>query len=122
MKKLIFILLLFTTTLIHAQTQEEQENRQSTPKATPSIEEAENPYVHKDYFDKQETIPTKLPNYGSLVIDWGFNFLSNSPNEMYAKNIGARFTNLGLYYIIRLGNSKFTLSPGMGISFEGYKL
>lgn len=122
MKKLIFTLLL-STTWIHAGAQEAQNDEQTTQKTTssPSIQ-GERQYVPEENLNKEKPVSEKMPNYGSLVIDWGLNFLRSGPPTMYKESWGARFNDLCIYYNIRLGNSSFTLSPGIGLSFDRYKL
>ena len=61
------------------------------------------------------------PDYGSLLIDWGFNFLRDAPAEMALGFWGSRFADVCFYYNIRLGTSHFVISPGIGLAFEGYQ-
>ena len=118
MKKLILALLL-STTAIYARAQDIEQN---TQQAATDIPAAQN---HKQKSDpgieKLETIPPKLPNYGSLVIGWGFNFLRDHPSKMALNHLSSRFANLELSYNIRLGQSHFMISPGIGVAFDGYK-
>ena len=120
MKKLVFTLLLSISS-IHIWAQEAQDNEQSTQKTITSMPGTEND-EHKDHSIQLAAMPVKPPNYGSLVIDWGFNFLRDCPSEMKSKDWGARFASVGLCYNIRLGHSHFTISPGIGLRFEGYRL
>lgn len=111
MKKLLFIVLLsstlLSTTSIPAWAQEastqvpkEQEQRTSSPRTGRSS--------------------LALPTYGSIVIDWGFDFFSKSP-QIDLSFWGSRFVNVYYYHNIRLGQSHFTISPGMGLGFDTYR-
>jgi len=119
MKKLILTLLLSITSIICIWAQEGQDDEQRPSPIAPPLGQED---VHKEHTGKLQTTSVKPPNYGSLLIDWGFNFLRNCPAVMQSKDVGARFVNLGLFYNIRLGHSHFTISPGIGLSYEGYRL
>ena len=121
MKKLILTLLLSITSIICVWAQEGQDDEQRPSQIAPSGQVAPED-VHKEHTGKPQTTSVRPPNYGSLLIDWGFNFLRNCPAVMESKDVGARFVNLGLFYNIRLGHSHFTISPGIGLSYEGYRL
>jgi hypothetical protein len=120
MKKLIFTLLLSITSVC-VWAQEAQEHAQCTQETVPPTQEVQK-WVHKGHPQKLKATSIMPPNYGSMVIDWGFNFLKNCPSEISEKSWGARIATIGLYYNIRLGHSHFTISPGIGLSFEGYRL
>ena len=121
MRKLIFTLVLSTTSAyVWAQGSQDNE-QQNTQKTVPLTQESQE-YARKDHLKKLKTTPVKPPNYGSVIIDWGFDFLRGSPSGIDSGSWGARFANIGLHYNIRLGHSHFTISPGMGLSFEGYRL
>jgi hypothetical protein len=120
MKKLFFtFLLLVASACVWAQ--EDQDKEQSTQEEMPLTQESRR-YVRKDRLKRLKTTPVRLPNYGSLVIDSGLNFLIDCPAEINSKDWRARFSNISLYYNIHLGHSHFTISPGIGLSFEGYRL
>jgi hypothetical protein len=72
----------------------------------------------------QQTSPLKgRPNIpGTFQIDLGFNRLTERPNDVKIGFWGSR--SLTLYYFrdIRIGKSKFSVHPGVGFSFERYKL
>ena len=118
MKKLGFALLLMVPA-VHTWAQEAPNNVQDTPKqaATPQA-----PSVHGQagYPINWQSRTAALPNYGSLVIDYGFSFLRARPQEMALDFWGSRFSNVYFYYNIRLGQSLFAISPGIGIGAEGY--
>ena len=62
-----------------------------------------------------------LSDYGSIVIDWGFNFYKEPPQKMELSFLGSRSTNTYLYYNARLGQSHFTISGGTGLGFDRYQ-
>ena len=119
MKKLVLALLLMVTA-VHTWAQEAQNNVQDTPKqaATPQEPRKHGQQAHSS---KLKSRAAELPNYGSLVIDWGLNFLRDRPQEMDLICWGSRFSNVYYYYNIRLGQSRFAISPGIGIGSEGYR-
>ena len=120
MRKLLFTFLLFTASA-YVWAQEGQDDEQNTQEAIPLAQETQE-YTHKDHLKKPKVTPVRLPNYGSLVIDSGLNFLRDCPSEINSPDLRARFSKISLYYNIHLGDSHFTISPGIGLSFEGYKL
>jgi|JFJP01.1.fsa_nt_gi hypothetical protein len=119
MKKLVFTLLLSIAS-IYVWAQETQDNEQSTQKTTTSMPETKHD-EQKDHSDRLKTMPVKPPNYGSLVIDWGFNFLRSYPAAMNLNYWGSRFASASFCYNIRLGHTPFVISPGIGISFDDYQ-
>jgi hypothetical protein len=119
MKKLIFTLLLSVSS-IHIWAQEAQNNEQSTQKTTTSMPGTEND-EHQDHSNRLTTMPVKPPNYGSLVVDWGLNFLEGHPAAMESTLWGSRCAKASLFYNIRLGRTPFVISPGIGISLDGYR-
>jgi hypothetical protein len=119
MKKLILTFVL-STAPIYLCAQETQDNEQSTQKAMSSIPEAKN-NEQNNYLETLGTMPLKLPNYGSLVIGCGFNFLNDHPSTMNLNYWRSMFANISLYYNVHLGQSHFTISPGIGIASDGYQ-
>lgn len=119
MKKLIFTLLLSTSSL-YVEAQRAQDNDTSTQAIAPPTKESVE-YKYEDYASQPQSAAEKPSNYGSLVIDWGFDFLRNNPSEMDLKFWQSRFMNICLCYNIRLGYSHFTMSPGIGLGFERYQ-
>ena len=115
MKKLIFTPLLVITA-VHTWAQEAQNNAQGTPEPTPPKKQEQ-----KAQPSNLQPRSVELPNYGSLVIDWGFDVLRDCPQEMVLNFWGSRFSNVYFYYNIRLGQSHFAISPGIGMGFEGYQ-
>lgn len=110
MKKLIFTLLLSVTS-VYVWAQEAQGQERRVQKATTSA----------DHFDQRGAMPAKPSNYGSLVIDWGFNYLQDHPYAMNVNYWGSRLTSGSFYYDIQLGRSHFVISPGIGITFSKYQ-
>lgn len=118
MKKLILALLLSTTaTYVRAQGIEQNTQQAATPVPSTQKDNQKNLLEIK----KLETMPPKLPNYGSLVVGWGLDFLRGNPSKMDLNPLSSRFTNLCLLYNIRLGQSHFVISPGIGVAFDGYE-
>lgn len=57
---------------------------------------------------------------GTFAIDLGFNFPSEK--EGFNTNaFGSRTLNIYYYYDYRIGNSRFSLHPGIGLGLERYK-
>ncbi|MEM9416999.1 MAG: hypothetical protein AAF963_01450 [Bacteroidota bacterium] len=117
MKKLVFTLLLITT-LVPTWAQEAQNDLQAPAKSAPL--QAEQTEKHKVPLRSLNATPLQLPNYGSLVIDWGFSFLQDCPQAIDWYSLGSRFSNVAGYYNIRLGKSHFILSVGAGLEFDRY--
>jgi len=71
----------------------------------------------------QKTDKSKgLPNIpGSFQIDYGFNRLTSKPNDIRIGFWGSRSLNVYYMYDIRLGDSKFSVHPGIGFGFDRYK-
>ena len=71
--------------------------------------------------DAQERKTLEYPDLpGHLIIDFGLNFWSGGPDTLELGAWGSK--SVGLYYVgnIELGNSPFSLSPGLGLSMEKY--
>lgn len=120
MKKLFFTFLLGIITIPVASAHGDEDNNQGPSEPGVSTQESSKNELPTPA-GKQEVLHIDWPNYGSLIIDWGFNFLRNCPKEMKARAFDARSLNLSVYYNIRLGKSHFTISPGLGMGFEGYQ-
>lgn len=58
---------------------------------------------------------------GSLVADFGFSFLTDKPDEMDLGFWGSKIFNTYYFYNIHLGQSNFTVRPGIGLGLESYK-
>ncbi|MEO1049637.1 MAG: outer membrane beta-barrel protein [Bacteroidota bacterium] len=59
---------------------------------------------------------------GTLLIDFGFNFLTNSIDTLdLFSAIGSRTINFYYQYDIPLGKSKFSFHPGFGLGLDRYK-
>lgn len=63
----------------------------------------------------------KLPNYTGLMIGMGSNFLYPTPTPLRLNRLRSWSTNLGLCYHIRIGSSRFVISPGASLLFEHYR-
>lgn len=59
---------------------------------------------------------------GSFMIDFGFNQGVNTPTNWSQKFIGSHSVNLYYQYPIRFGKSRFSFNPGVGFSFERFKM
>jgi hypothetical protein len=59
---------------------------------------------------------------GFFIIDYGFNQTRNKPSEFKTKFIGSHTVNLYYQYPIRFGRSHFSFNPGVGFSFERFKM
>jgi Outer membrane protein beta-barrel domain len=120
MKKLLLTYLLFSASA-YAWAQKGEGDEKNTQEKAPLAQESQQ-YVYKDHLEKPRITSVKFPNYGSLVIDSRLNFLRDCPPEMNSKDWRARIAGISVYYNIHLGRSHFTISPGIGLSFEGYTL
>lgn len=60
---------------------------------------------------------------GSFKIDFGFNVAVNRPSDTEFKTSFFPTNSLNLYYQypVRFGKSKFSVNPGVGVSFERFK-
>ncbi len=112
MKNLV-LALIFIITSVNTWAQDTP-NQAATPQKP--LKHGQQAHPHQP---KPET--NQLPNYSSLVIDWGFDWLRDRPQEMDLKLLGSRFSNIYLYYNIRLGQSHFAISPGIGVGFGRYQ-
>lgn len=62
------------------------------------------------------------PNFpGGLVLDLGFNFLTDEPEDMELNFFGSKIFNIYYMYEIQLGNSHFSFNPGIGVGLEKYR-
>jgi len=57
---------------------------------------------------------------GLILVDFGFNFLSDEPQQMDIGFWGSK--SVGIYYLYtkQLGNSGFSINPGIGVGLEKY--
>lgn len=127
MKKASFLLSFLFLFCPWAKAEPDQEaTTDSTSKALPSATPLQNAPQNAEQ-PKPNAAPNarfyapKPPNYGSLIIDWGFDFLQGAPKEMKHSFWGSRMASAYLYYNIRLGQSHFVISPGIGYSGERYQ-
>jgi Outer membrane protein beta-barrel domain len=59
---------------------------------------------------------------GSFVLEFAFNQPYNKPDTFDIGFWGSRTLNLYYMYDMRIGHSKFSVHPGIGVSLERYKL
>ncbi len=59
---------------------------------------------------------------GTLQLDLGINRMIDAPNNLKIGLWGSRTLNLYYFYDVRIGDSKFSLHPGLGFGFERFKL
>ena len=57
---------------------------------------------------------------GTLLIELGWNLLQDAPESMDTKIFGSRTLNLIYLYDIQIGNSKFSVLPGIGVGLERF--
>lgn len=66
---------------------------------------------------------TKRPDIpGSFAIELGLNRLTDRPNELSYGVWGSRSINVYYLHDMRIGQSKFSFHPGIGIGMERFKL
>lgn len=71
----------------------------------------------------QEAEPGKRPDIpGNFALDFGFNRLLDEPNDLEYGFWGSRTANIYYQYHIRIGQSKFSFHPGIGLGMERFKL
>lgn len=58
---------------------------------------------------------------GTFTLELGFNRLMESPNEMDYGFWGSRSFNIYYQYEVRIGTSKFTFHPGIGLGMDKFK-
>lgn len=71
-------------------------------------------YPQQEYPGAQPDLP------GTLILDFGFNFLQDAPEEMDLKVWGSRGVDVSYLYPIPLGESNFSFHTGLGFGFEKY--
>jgi hypothetical protein len=60
---------------------------------------------------------------GTFVVEFGFNQPVNRPDSLFDLGFwGSRTINIYYQYDVRIGNSKFSVHPGVGFGLERYKL
>ena len=77
--------------------------------------------IGQAFAQKTSSSPISKGLLGSLMVDFGFNFLRDEPATVELGVWGSRIFNAFYLYNIRLGSSRFMLSPGIGLGFENYK-
>lgn len=69
----------------------------------------------------QQEIPGAQPDLpGTLMIDFGSNFLQDAPADMDLKIWGSRGVDVYYLYPVSLGESHFSFHPGIGFGFGKY--
>jgi len=64
---------------------------------------------------------TPSPNFpGSLVFEYGLNYLSNPTHEMRSKAGKSSTFNIYYLYPVQINNSRFSFVPGIGIGTEKF--
>lgn len=71
-------------------------------------------YAQQEYPGAQPDLP------GTLVLDFGSNFLQDAPENMNLKIFGSRGIDIYYLYAIPFGESRFSFHPGIGFGFEKY--
>ncbi len=74
-------------------------------------------------FGQDETTPVGRPDIpGTFMVEYGFNRLTSPPQDLKYGFWGSRTLNLYYHYDHRLGQSKFSVHPGVGFGLERFKL
>lgn len=69
----------------------------------------------------QDNKSTASPDFpGTLLIDFGFNFLHDEPDDMELGFWGSKIVNIYYMSEIQLGESRFSINPGFGVGLEKY--
>ena len=67
------------------------------------------------------TAPGAEPDLpGTLTMNFGFNFLSNAPDNMELRFWKSKGVSFYYLYDMPIGESKFSFHPGLGVAFESY--
>ncbi|MDN5200660.1 outer membrane beta-barrel protein [Fulvivirgaceae bacterium BMA10] len=72
----------------------------------------------KDKGKKKKVASPDLP--GALLIDIGFNFLNDNPEELDIGFWGSKTVNFYYYYDIPIGKSGFSFNPGFGLGLDKF--
>ncbi|GIV36729.1 MAG: hypothetical protein KatS3mg032_1108 [Cyclobacteriaceae bacterium] len=74
-------------------------------------------------FGQDESTPVGRPDIpGTFMVEYGFNRLTTPPQDLKYGFWGSRTLNLYYQYDRRLGQSKFSVHPGVGFGLERFKL
>jgi hypothetical protein len=69
------------------------------------------------------TVKSRRPDIpGTFTVDIGVNRLTDKPNNLKYGFWGSRTINLYYFYDTRIGKSKFTFHPGIGLGMDRFKL
>lgn len=81
------------------------------------------PVVGQDTPPSQEPSRRGLPDLpGSFVLEFGFNQTQDAPDTFDIGFWGSRTVNVFYQFDKRIGNTKFSVHPGIGFSLERFKL
>ena len=84
---------------------------------------ASQPALGQDTPPAQEPTRRGLPDLpGSFVLEFGFNQTMDAPDTFDIGFWGSRSVNIFYQFDKRIGNSKFSIHPGLGLSLERFKL
>ena len=79
----------------------------------------------KNNIDPKDTLELKnvqarpdIP--GTLLIDFGFNIFQDNLPEMELGNFGSKALNFYYYFDYSIGNSHFSINPGLGFGLDKY--
>ncbi len=76
-------------------------------------------HAQSEFSAAKKKIKPNIP--GSFIVDLGINRALNAPNTWNQGFWGSRTVNMYYQYPIRLGKSKFSFTPGIGVSLERWK-
>ncbi len=75
----------------------------------------------QDSTDVAKTKQKQVDITGNFLIDFGFNLMTNEPEELQTKFFGSKTVNLYYYYNIPFKNGHFSFNPGIGLGLERFK-
>ncbi|MCX7637978.1 MAG: PorT family protein [Cyclobacteriaceae bacterium] len=72
--------------------------------------------------DKEVTRKGRPDIPGTFAVEFGFNRMTRPPQDLKYGFWGSRTLNVYYYYDQRIGNTKFSVHPGIGLGMERFKL
>ncbi|MDN5215502.1 outer membrane beta-barrel protein [Fulvivirgaceae bacterium BMA12] len=69
---------------------------------------------------KKKKINARPDLPGTFLVDLGFNFLMDNPDNMDMGFWGSKVINFYYYWHIPIGKSNFSIGPGIGVGLEKY--
>ena len=84
----------------------------------PAVAQVSEPDAESAYSPSQEGQPN-IP--GTFVLEFGINNALEAPDKFDLALWGSRTVNIYYTYELRLGQSKFSVVPGIGLSLERFK-